>query len=197
MKTITKTNIVLSIAAVFLTGAFAAPAAAHRLVPSFRGGMQGTEIDMPQGSPTPTTLAATGHLPGIATVFGQFSFNYQLTVTLATATATGTATLITTDGDSIYTTIAGSLETTTRPGISISRSLTKLPVVGVDSPAPRVFHSWNAWHPPPGTGLTSGFVPRDDRAAGMISELRRNLPGSHATRNGKRSGRAAFEHLNL
>ena len=159
MKNITKTNIVLSIAAVFLTVAFAAPAAAHRLVySSFRGAMQGTEIDMPQGSPTPTTLAATGHLPGIATVFGQFSFNYQLTVTLATATATGTATLMTTDGDSIYTTIAGSLETTTTAGISIITEFDKITggrgrFTGAEGffIVERLVNSL-----PPGTGLTSG-----------------------------------------
>ena len=72
MKTITKTTLVLSIAALFLTTAFAGPAAAHKLV-YFRGDMQGTEIDMPQGGLPPTTLAATGHLPGIATLFGQFT----------------------------------------------------------------------------------------------------------------------------
>jgi hypothetical protein len=159
MKNIWKTNIVLSIAAVFLTVAFATPAAAHRLVHfSFSGAMQGTEIDMPQGDP-PTTLAATGHLPGLATVFGQFSFNFQLTVTLATATATGTATLITTDGDSINTTIAGSLETTTTPGISI---ITEFDTItggtGKFAGAKGFFIVERLANPlpPPGTGLTSG-----------------------------------------
>jgi hypothetical protein len=70
--------------------------------------MQGTEIDIPQGGPPPTTLAATGNSPGLATLFGQFSFNYQLTVTLATATAEGSGTLVTTKGDSIYTKIVRS-----------------------------------------------------------------------------------------
>jgi hypothetical protein len=158
MKTITKTHTVLSIAAVFFTVAFAAPAAAHKLV-YFRGGMQGTEIDIPQGGPPPTSLAATGNLPGIATLFGQFSFNYQLKVTLATATATGSGTLVTTNGDSIYTTIVGSLETTSTPGISI---ITEIDTItggtGKFSGARGFFTVERLANPlpPPGTGLTSG-----------------------------------------
>jgi hypothetical protein len=158
MKTITKITLVLSIAALFLTAAFAGPAAAHKLV-YFRGDMQGTEIDVPQGGPPPTTLAATGNLPGIATLFGQFSFNFQLTVTLATATATGSATLITTNGDSIYTTIVGSLETTSTPGISI---ITEIDTItggtGKFAGAKGCFIVERLANPlpPPGTGLTSG-----------------------------------------
>jgi hypothetical protein len=92
----------------------------------FRGGMQGTEIDIPQGGSPPTTLAASGNLPGIATLFGQFSFRYQLTVTLATATATGSATLVTINGDTISTIIAGELEATTTPGVS---SITEIDII--------------------------------------------------------------------
>jgi hypothetical protein len=158
MKTITKTKIILSIAALFLTVAFASPAAAHKLV-YFRGGMQGTEIDIPQGGPPPTKLAATGNLPGIATLFGQFSFEYQLTVTLATATAEGSATLITSNGDSIYTKIVGALETTTTPGISI---ITEIDTItggtGKFKGAKGFFTVERLANPlpPPGTGLTSG-----------------------------------------
>jgi hypothetical protein len=150
-----KTIIVLSIVAVFLTSAFAVTADAHKLV-HFRGGMQGTEIDIPQGGPPPTRLAATGDLPGIATLFGQFSFNYQLTVTLATATATGSATLITTNGDSIFTTIVGSLETTTTPGVSIVTEIDT--IVGGTckfAGAKGFFTVERLVNPPPGTGLTS------------------------------------------
>lgn len=153
-----KTKIILSIAAMFLTMAFASPAAAHKLI-SFRGGMQGTEIDIPQGGPPPTTLAATGNCPGLATLFGQFSFNYQLTVTLSTATAEGTGTLVTTKGDSIYTKIVGSLETTSTPGISI---ITEIDTItggtGRFADAKGFFTVERLANPlpPPGTGLTSG-----------------------------------------
>jgi hypothetical protein len=155
MKNITKTNTLLSIAAVFLTVAFASPAAAHKLV-YFRGGMQGMEVDTPEGGSPPTTLMATGHLPGIATFFGQFLFNFQLTVTLAHATATGSGTLVTTTGE-IYTTIIGSLETTTTPGISI---ITELDTItggkGTFAGAKGFFIVERLANPPPGTGLTSG-----------------------------------------
>ena len=42
----------------------------------------------------------------------------MLTVTLATATATGSGHLIAANGDSIYTTIAGTLEMTPTPGVA-------------------------------------------------------------------------------
>ena len=120
--------------------------------------MQGTEIDMPQGGPPPTTLAATGNFPGIATLFGQFTFNFQLTVTLATATAKGSGTLITTNGDSIHTKIVGSLETTATPGISI---ITEIDTItggtGKFAGAKGCFRGASGKPPPtPGTGLTSG-----------------------------------------
>ena len=108
-----KTNIVLSIAAVLLTVAFAAPAAAHERV-HFKGAIQGTEIDTPQGG---TTLSAIGNLPGIATELGEFSFTYQLKVNLADITAPGSALLIAANGDSISARVAGSLEPTDTPSV--------------------------------------------------------------------------------
>jgi hypothetical protein len=120
--------------------------------------MQGTEIDIPEGGSPPTTLTANGrNFSGIATLFGQFSFNFQLTVTLATATATGSGTLITTNGE-IYTTIVGSLETTTTPGIS---SITEIDTItggtGRFTGAKGFFILERLANPaPPGTGLTSG-----------------------------------------
>jgi hypothetical protein len=153
-----KTKIILSIAAMFLTVAFASPAAAHKLI-SFRGGMQGTEIDIPQGGPPPATLVATGNSPGLATLFGQFTFNYQLTVTLATATAEGFGTLVTTNGDSIYTKIVGSLETTSTPGISIITEIDTITGGTGRFAGAKGFFSVERLAnplPPPGTGLTSG-----------------------------------------
>jgi len=84
----------------------------------FAGSIQGQEIDTPQGGPPPTTLNVDGNSTGIASHVGQFSFSYQLTVTLADGTATGSAHLIAANGDSIYTTVAGSSEMTATPGIS-------------------------------------------------------------------------------
>jgi len=117
MKTTMKTNTILPMAAMFLTVAFAAPAAAQEQVP-FKGAMQGSEVDTPQGGPPPTTLSVSGHVTGIASHVGQFLFTYQLTVNLADGTATGSAQLIAANGDSINTTVAGSSELTATPGVA-------------------------------------------------------------------------------
>ena len=112
-----KTTIYLPIAAMLLTAALAVPVTAQNLV-RFKGSIQGHEIDTPQGGPPPTTLIVDGSATGIAAHVGQFSFTYQLTVNLANGTATGSARLIAANGDSIYTTIAGSSEPTATPGVA-------------------------------------------------------------------------------
>jgi hypothetical protein len=112
-----KASLSLVIAAMLLTAALAVPAAAQKQVP-FKGSLQGQETNTPQGGPPPTTLSVDGSVTGMATHVGQFSFNYQLTVTLANGTATGSARLIAANGDSIYTTIAGAIETTSTPGVA-------------------------------------------------------------------------------
>ena len=117
MKSTTRTNVYLPMAAMILTAALAIPAAAQKQVP-FKGSLQGHEIDTPQGGPPPTTLIVDGSATGIATQVGQFSFSYQLTVNLANGTATGSARLIAANGDSIDTTIAGSSEPTATPGVA-------------------------------------------------------------------------------
>jgi hypothetical protein len=91
-------------------------AAAQKQVP-FKGSIQGQEIDTPEGGPPPTTLSADGSTTGMATLVGQFSFSYQLTVNLANGTATGSGHLIAANGDSVDTTIAGSSEPTSTPGV--------------------------------------------------------------------------------
>ena len=106
----------LPMAAMILT-VFAVPTAAQNQVP-FKGSIQGHEIDTPQGGPPPTTLIVEGSVTGIATQVGQFSFTYQLTVTLANGTATGSAQLTAANGDSIFTTVAGSSEPTATPGVA-------------------------------------------------------------------------------
>jgi hypothetical protein len=114
-KSLMKASIV--VAAMLLTAALAIPAAAQNQVP-FKGFLQGHETDTPQGGPPPTTLIADGSATGIATHVGQFSFTYQLTVNLANGTATGSARLVAANGDSVYTTIAGSSELTATPGVA-------------------------------------------------------------------------------
>jgi hypothetical protein len=115
MKTITRSNVYVPIAAMILA-ALAVAAAAQKQVP-LKGSLQGHEIDTPQGGPPPTTLSVDGSTTGIATLVGQFSFSYQLTVTLATGTSTGSAQLVAANGDSIFTTVAGSSEPTATTGV--------------------------------------------------------------------------------
>jgi hypothetical protein len=116
MKDVLRSGMYLPIAAMMLT-AFAGPAPAQNQVP-FKGSLQGHEIDTPKGGPPPTTLAVEGDVTGVATHLGQFSFTYQITVTLSNGTGQGSGQLIAANGDSIYTTITGSSEATTTPGIS-------------------------------------------------------------------------------
>jgi hypothetical protein len=112
-----KKIIYLPMAAMWLASALAVPAAAQHQVP-FKGSIQGHEIETPQGGPPPTTLMVDGSVTGIATLVGQFSYTYQLTVTLANGTATGSGLLVAANGDSVYTTIAGSSEMTATPGVA-------------------------------------------------------------------------------
>ena len=110
-KSVMKASISLAVAAMLLTVALAVPAAAQKQVP-FKGSLQGQETDTPPGSGM-----VDGSTTGIATLVGQFSFSYQLTVNLANGTSTGSARLIAANGDSVYTTIAGSSELTATPGV--------------------------------------------------------------------------------
>ncbi|MGC1299212.1 MAG: hypothetical protein WA869_29660, partial [Alloacidobacterium sp.] len=77
----------------------------------FRGAVQGQETHTVQG----TTQSVDGETTGIATHFGQLSFSYSLTVNLTNGTGTGSAQLQATNGDIIYTTMAGQLEMTSTP----------------------------------------------------------------------------------
>jgi len=115
-KSVMKASISLALAAALLTAALAVAAAAQKQVP-FKGSLQGHETDTPVGGPPPTAGNADGSATGIAIHVGQFSFSYQLTVTLANGTATGSAQLIAANGDSVFTTIAGSSEPTATPGV--------------------------------------------------------------------------------
>ncbi len=113
MKTITRSNIYLPMAAMILTAGLAVPAAAQKQVP-FKGALQGHDTDTVL-SPTTVLVATSG--TGIGTLVGQFSFTLENTVNLAAGTETGFAHLIAANGDSIYATIVGSGEPTATPDV--------------------------------------------------------------------------------
>ena len=117
MKTITRSNLYLPMAAMILTTALAVSATVQKQVP-FKGAIQGHEIDTPQGGPPPTTSLVDGSATGIGTHVGEFSFTYRVTVNLADGTATGSAHLIAANGDSIDTTVSGSGEPTDTPNVN-------------------------------------------------------------------------------
>jgi hypothetical protein len=110
MKTITRSNIYLPMAALILA-ALAVPAAAQKQVP-FKGAIQGHDTDT--GFTNTTAVLTVG--TGIGTHLGQFSFTQTVTVEFATGQDTGSAQWIAANGDSISTTITGSGQMT-EPGL--------------------------------------------------------------------------------
>src|SRR5947207_13803492 len=105
MKSIKRSNIYLPMAAMILTAALAVPAAAQKPVP-FEGALRGQDTDI--GGPDTAFVYDTSGT-GIGTPVGQFSFTQEATVNIFTFTETGSAHWIAANGDSIYTTFAGSL----------------------------------------------------------------------------------------
>ena len=79
MKTTTRTNIYLPMAALILTAALAVPAAAQQRVP-FKGTFQGNDAITP--GPGATTVVISTTATGIGTLFGQFSFIQEITADL-------------------------------------------------------------------------------------------------------------------
>jgi hypothetical protein len=114
MRTTTRSNIYLPMAAMILTAALAVGAAEQKQVP-FKGALQGHDVDIP--SPLPNTVVVDTSGTGIGTLLGEFSFSQQTTVNLAAGTDTGSAHWIAANGDSIDTTLAGSGELTATPGV--------------------------------------------------------------------------------
>jgi hypothetical protein len=100
MKTITRSNLYLPLAAMILTAALALPAAAQKQVP-FKGTFQGND------TVTYTTATIATAATGIGTHLGRFSFTQEVTVG-ANATDAGSAQCLAANGDSIYTTVVGS-----------------------------------------------------------------------------------------
>jgi hypothetical protein len=97
MKTITRSKIYLPMAAMILTAALALTAAAQTQVP-FKGAFQGND--------TVTFPTLTQSITGIGTLVGQFSSTTVLTL----PGGTGSGHWIAANGDSIDTTVVGSLE---------------------------------------------------------------------------------------
>ena len=112
MKTITRSNIYLPMAAMILTAALAVPAAAQ--TPSTLQGYVPRRNDTVRRGPPHVLIRTTA--TGIGTHLGQFSFTQEVTVNLANLTDTGSAHWIAANGDSIYTTIVGSAELSDIPG---------------------------------------------------------------------------------
>jgi hypothetical protein len=115
MKTITRSNIYLPMAAMILAAALAVPAAAQKPVP-FEGALQWQDAD--KGGPDTAFVVDTSGT-GIGTPVGQFSFTQEATVNLVTGAETGSAHWIAANGDSIYTTIAGSVPSSPRSAHSL------------------------------------------------------------------------------
>ena len=113
MKTITRSDIYLPMAAMILTAALVVPAAAQNQVP-FKGAFQGNDTDS-AFSPPYVTVTTSG--TGIGALVGQFSFTLVNRVNFVAGTETGSATLIAANGDSITATIAGSAESTADPNV--------------------------------------------------------------------------------
>src|ERR1043166_8666695 len=114
MKTVMRSNIYLPIAAMILAVVFAVPAAAQHQVP-FKGSMQGN--DVVTANPSSGTVVEKTSGTGVGTHLGQFSFSQQETINLAALTATGSAHWVSANGDSIDTTLTGSAELTSTPGV--------------------------------------------------------------------------------
>jgi type IV secretory pathway VirB2 component (pilin) len=111
MKTTTRSNIYLLMAAIILMAAFAVPAAAQKQVP-FKGAMQGSDTAHTPGT-SPGAVVVTTSVTGIATHVGQFSFSQECTVNIVVAVETCSAHWTAANGDSFDTAIAGSAEPTT------------------------------------------------------------------------------------
>jgi hypothetical protein len=114
MKPIKKSDIYLAMAAMVLTATVTLTAAAQNTLPCqnqvpFKGAMQGNDTDI--GGPDTAFVVDTSGT-GIGTLLGQFSFTQETTVNFTNGTETGSAHWIAANGDSIYTTIAGSGELT-------------------------------------------------------------------------------------
>ena len=114
MKTIIKTNIGPKMAAMLLALALAGAAMADDKLVPFSGSLQAHESAT---FPGPGTLVADGSGEGIATHLGRFTLTWHFTVNTVAGSGTGPVHFIAANGDSIFTTAAGTSEPTSTPGV--------------------------------------------------------------------------------
>jgi hypothetical protein len=120
MKTRSRTNFYLPLAAMILTAALAAPASAQTSCLDsgpgcFRGIFQGQDAH-PVQPPGATTVAISTTALGNGAHLGRFSLIREVTGNLVDFSATGSAQWIAANRDSIYTTIVGQAELSDLPG---------------------------------------------------------------------------------
>jgi hypothetical protein len=111
MKTVTRTNLCVTILVIILTVALPVPAAAQHQVP-FKGTIQGNDFDIASTSTTVTVLTVG---TGIGTLVGKFSFTQTVTVDVTNGADTGSAHWVAANGDSIDATVVGSGEPVITP----------------------------------------------------------------------------------
>jgi hypothetical protein len=105
MKMLLRAGISLAVAATVFTAALAySKDPEKRLL--VKGFLQGTEMDVPQGSP-PDSIAVDGNIPGLATHLGKFTYSYKVSVNIKDGSATGTGELIAANGDRVFLSITG------------------------------------------------------------------------------------------
>ncbi|HEU4993897.1 MAG TPA: hypothetical protein VFT29_03725 [Gemmatimonadaceae bacterium] len=120
MKTPSRTNLYLPIAAMILTAALADPASAQTSCLDsgpgcFKGIFQGQDAH-PVQPPGATTVAISTTALGNGAHLGRFSLIREITGSLVDFSATGSAQWIAANRDSIYTTIVGHAELSDLPG---------------------------------------------------------------------------------
>ena len=119
MKTLSRTNLYLPIAAMILTVALAEPASAQTSCLTsgpgcFKGIFHGQDAHPVQ--PGATTVAISTTALGNGAHLGRFSLIREVTGNLVDFSATGSAQWIAANRDSIYTTIVGQAELSDLPG---------------------------------------------------------------------------------
>jgi hypothetical protein len=105
MKMFLRAGISLTVAAMFFTTALAySKNPDKRLL--VEGFLQGTEMDVLQGSP-PDSIAVDANIPGLATHLGEFTYSYKVLVNIQEGSAAGTGELIAANGDRVFLSITG------------------------------------------------------------------------------------------
>jgi hypothetical protein len=113
MKTITRSNIYVSMTAMILAATLAVSAAAQQQVP-FKGTLQGNDSDTFLSE---TTILVTTIGTGIGSHIGQYSVTMEIMVDIVHLTSIGVAHFIAANGDSIFATSVGSGEPTDNPDV--------------------------------------------------------------------------------